>query len=187
MKKPLFLAALLAAALFCTGCSDVVEGIVNAAKAEGRVYGQTLELEEGDTMSTAFFDMTVNAATMLPALDGYIPNLESDRFLVVNITVTNTFGEAIPMSDADFELGYDGADETATIFPESEFATDQLPATYEIQQGGSQTGNLIYVVPADAEDFRIYYYDLWSDDFEGNTYWLPFSVSAQSTEMEAAL
>lgn len=177
MKKLSLLAVLLLAVGTCSGCF-AAESAATVIQAQGREYGQTIELSEGDIMSTAFFDMTVNSAQFLPEIDGYIPAEETDQFLVVNITVENTFDDTdpLPMSDADFELGYNGADETGTIFPEDEFAVDQLPAEYEIEENGTVTGNLIYVVPGDAEDFQIYYYDLWSDDFEGNTYWLPFSV-----------
>lgn len=162
----------------CAGCS--ADDAATAVQSQGRDYGETYNLSEGDTMSTAFFDMTVNSATLQSEIDGYVPTNDTDRFLVVNITVKNTFDSdnPIPMSDADFQLSYDDADENDAVYPESAFAEDQLPASYEIAKGDSTTGNLIYVVPDGAADFKIYYYDLWDDDFEGNDYWLPFSVTA---------
>ena len=177
MKKAVFLGMILLMGL-CSGCSAAQE-TTTAIQAQGRDYGQNIELAEGDTMSTAFFDMTVNSASLASEIDGYVPINETDQFLVVNITVTNTFDseEPLPMIDADFELEYLSGEETVSIFPESQFAADQLPASYDIEQGGSQTGNLIYVVPSDASDFRIFYYDLWDDDFEGNSFWLPFSIT----------
>ncbi|HIY62972.1 MAG TPA: DUF4352 domain-containing protein [Candidatus Mediterraneibacter stercoripullorum] len=178
MKRTLLVCLLVAAVSVFSGCSAANDA-ATAIQSQGREYGETFELNEGDTMSTAFFDMAVNSAEMVSEIDGYVPSSDTDTFLVVNITVKNTFidDNHIPMSDTDFELGYNGADESSTIFPESEFATEQLPAEYQIEINNSLTGNLIYVVPGDADDFRIYYYDLWDDNFEGNAYWLPFSVN----------
>ncbi len=178
MRKSFLICLFFISAFIFSSCSAANDA-ATAIQAQGREYGETFELNDGDTMSTAFFDMTVNSAKIASEIDGYVPNNDTDTFLIVNITVNNTFDsdDPIPMSDADFELGYNGADESLTIFPESEFASDQLPSEYQIEKDGSVTGNLIYVVPSDADNFRIYYYDLWDDDFEGNKYWLPFSVN----------
>lgn len=178
MKRLLLGLAALSALSMCSACSAANQA-ATAIQAQGREYGETYDLAEGETMSTAFFDMKVNSAQLVSEIEDYVPSNDTDRFLIVNITVDNTFDsdDPIPMSEADFELGYNGADESAAIYPESEFAADQMPASYEIEKGGSVTGNLIYVVPSDAEDFRLYYYDLWDDDFEGNKYWLSFSVT----------
>lgn len=130
-------------------------------------------------MSTAFFDFTINSAKLVSELEDFVPNKDTDKFLVVNATIQNTYDspEPLPMSDGDFELSWNRAEENMTIFPEYTFATNQFPAKYEIEKGYSKTGNLIYVVPADASDFRIYYYDWWEDNFEGNTYWLPLHIT----------
>lgn len=179
MRKYFLISLLAVSAFIFSGCS-VANNAATAIQAQGREYGKTFELNEGDVMSTAFFDMVVNSAEIVDEIDGYVPNNDKDTFLVVNITIDNTFdsSDSIPMANADFELGYNGADENAALFPESEFATNQLPSEYQIEKDSSVTGNLIYVVPNDASDFRIYYYDLWDDNFEGNKYWLPFSVSS---------
>ena len=107
MKKIAVFFALLVMTGVCAGCSAANDAM-NAVQAQGRDYGQTIELEAGDTMSTAFFDMTVNSATYASEIDGYVPSSDTDIFLVVNITVKNTFdsSDPIPMSDADFELSY---------------------------------------------------------------------------------
>ncbi len=172
MKKSLLILTLCVLTAVCVGCSP------KEVQSQGRDYGEVHNLEVGGTMSTAFFDMNVNSASLAADLDGYVPENEGDSFLVVNITVKNTFDKTIPMSDADFELGYDGADASATIFPEGEFAQGQLAETYEIAEGDSVTGDLIYVVPGDAGDFQLYYYDLWEDNFKGDEFWLPFALSA---------
>lgn len=178
MKKTLLVLLLCAVAALCSACG--MDDVKNEIQSQGRDYGQVYELNDGDTMSTAFFDMNVNSAELVESVDGYIPDEEGNCFLVVNITVKNTFDKDIPMFDSDFELSYNGADETGTIMPESEFAADQLDAEYELAVGDSATGNLIYVVPADASDFRLYYYDLWNDDFEGDSFWLAFSATADA-------
>ena len=115
MKKTLLALLLCVSAATLAGCSDDVK---NEIQSQGRDYGQVYELNDGDTMSTAFFDMNVNSAALVNDVEGYVPNDEASRFLIVNVTVKNTFDKDIPMSYADFEVGFDGADETATIFPE---------------------------------------------------------------------
>ena len=178
MKKRVLALLLLGVVSLTTACGTIKDA-ATAIQSQGREYGQTYELNAGDTMSTAFFDFTINSAKLVSEIEDFVPNEETDKFLVVNVTIQNTYGnpEPLPMSDADFELGWNGAEKNMTIFPEYTFATNQLPEQYEIEKGHSKTGDLIYVVPADASDFRIYYYDLWKDDFEGNTYWLPLNIT----------
>lgn len=178
MKKRLLTLLLMGVVSISTGCGTVKDA-ATAIQSQGREYGQTYELKAGDTMSTAFFDLTVNSAKFASDIDGFVSNKDTDKFLVVNVTIQNTFDntQPLPMSDSDFELSWNGADKNMTIFPEDAFTDNQLPVEYEIEKGGSKTGDLIYVVPEDASDFRIYYYDLWEDDFEGNTYWLPFNLA----------
>ena len=97
--------------------------------------------------------------------------------MVVNITVKNTFEDdaKIPMFYTDFTLTWDGMGDT-TVYPESEFAEGQLPDEYELFKGESRTGDLIFVAPADAKGFSLRYIEVWDDDFEGNSYFIPFSV-----------
>lgn len=109
-------------------------------KADGRAHGQTTSHSEGETAKTAFFEYTVNSARMEPELEDYTPTDPNHTFVVVNITVKNTFEDdaKIPMFYTDFTLTWDGMGDT-TVYPESEFAEGQLPDEYELFKGESRT------------------------------------------------
>lgn len=149
--------------------AGVVEEVVNdvaiAIQADGREYGQTYTLAQTDVMTTAFFQFEINSVETYDELENYVPN-EGYTFMVVNVSITNTFGSEIPMFDADFALLW-GEDEGT--YPDTDFV-DALPAEYYIQDGETTTGNLVYIVPKGQTNFVLEYYDLWDDDFEGNTY-----------------
>ena len=81
---------LLLAAAGC-GAKDVLEDVGTEIKADGRAHGQTTSHSEGETAKTAFFEYTVNSARMEPELEDYTPTDPNHTFVVVNITVKNTF------------------------------------------------------------------------------------------------
>lgn len=146
---------------------EVVDDVALAIQADGREYGKTYTLAQTDVMTTAFFQMKINSVNVVEELEEYVPN-DGYTFVVVNISVTNTFGSEIPMYDADFALLWgEGEDEVA--YPDTDFE-DALPAEYNIADGKTTTGNLVYIVPKGQTNFVLEYYDLWDDDFEGNTY-----------------
>lgn len=144
---------------------EVVNDVATAIQADGREYGQTYTLAQTDVMTTAFFQMQINSVETCDELEGYVPN-DGYTFMVVNVSITNTFGSEIPMFDADFALLW-AEDEGA--YPDTDFV-DALPAEYYIADGETTTGNLVYIVPKGQTNFILEYYDLWDDDFEGNTY-----------------
>lgn len=172
----LLTAVFMGASVIFTGCgaSQVVDNVATELKSEGREYGQAYELKQNETMSTAFFDLKINSVEEFDELEGYEPNDSNNTFLVVNVTVTNTFDSEIPMSYEDFPISWEALGEER-VYPDYEF-TDTLPETYNILKGGEKTGNLIFNVPKDITDFTLEYYDLWDDDFEGNTYSMSFSA-----------
>ena len=173
----LLLAGCLLLATAGCGAKDVLEDVGTEIKADGRAHGQTTSHSEGETAKTAFVEYTVNSARMEPELEDYTPTDPNHTFVVVNITVKNTFEDdaKIPMFYTDFTLTWDGMGDT-TVYPESEFAEGQLPDEYELFKGESRTGDLIFVAPADAKGFSLRYIEVWDDDFEGNSYFIPFSV-----------
>lgn len=152
----------------------------------GRDSGKTFDAEGYEqSLSTAFFDFQVNSAQMVSELDDYYPSDENNSFLVVNITVDNTFKDdsSIPMFDTDFVLSWPAL-EGQTVFCEDNFATDQLPEEYEIFKGESRTGNLIFVVPSSQSNFTLEYLEIYEDEFEGNTYKITFDVSSSAPTAE---
>lgn len=170
-----FAAFLVGAMLFTmTGCGDMggaLSDVGDELKADGREHGQTYELEQNQNMKTAFFDLNINSVQIAETFEDYLPNDDIRQFLIVNVTIKNTFEDSasIPMFYDDFGLSWEilGDD---TIYPEEKFAEDQLPDEYEIYKTEQRTGNIIYEVPADITEFDFKYYEVYEDDFEGNTF-----------------
>ena len=165
-----------------SGSSDdggsIMDDISNALQAGGRDYGEVIELTTNDVMHSDFFDLKVNSVATADELEDYVPVDDSYTFLVVNVSITNTFDQDDPMSYADFPVVWGGVtfpvdweqvgdDEYA--IPESDFTT-ALPDEYNIEAGGTVTGDLIYTVPKDLGSVTMEYYDLYSDEFRGNTF-----------------
>ena len=84
-----------------TGCSGI--SLLNG-------ISEQTEGELGDTMSNMFFDFTVNSAGTVDSYDGYTPS-DGNQLILCNITLKNTFGEALPMYDSDFQLQWGDGDE----------------------------------------------------------------------------
>lgn len=184
MKKLIAIALVFCALLLPTGCDakQALDDVSNAAQAQGRPSGETYELKQDETMKTAFFDCKVNSVEMRDAFGGYAPSDDTHKFLVVNLSITNTFEDdtSIPMYYDDFELKWDDLGDN-TIFPEPYFLSEDsedemLPDEYEIFKGESRTGNIVFEVPGDKTEFDLKFYELWSDDFEGNTYFVSLTV-----------
>lgn len=170
------LAALtLGAAL--TGCSGI--SLLNG------ISKQT-EGELGDTLSNIFFDFTVNSAEAVDSYDGYSPS-EGNRLLVCSMTLENTFGDALPMYDSDFQLQWgDGEEDYAwSVDPVQTDdsgmpANDQMPLEWSMADGAVETYDLLFEVPADVNDFSLVYLEQYTDEDgnagQGDLYTVHFSV-----------
>ena len=75
------------------------------------------------------------------------------------------------MFATDFQLIWADLGDTG-IYPDTQFAEGQLPEEYQLLKDESRTGNLIFIVPSDITEFKLQYLEVWSDDFEGNTYFV---------------
>ncbi len=149
-----------------------------ACAGETRGTGGLYEAEGfGQSLSTAFFDFQVNSALLTTQLEDYEPSDPNNRFLIVNITVQNTFTDdsAIPMFDTDFALSWPAL-EGDVIYCEENFASVQLPEEYEIFKGESRTGDLVFVVPGSQTSFTLEYTEIYEDEFEGNTFQISFDA-----------
>ena len=152
-----------------TGCSSIQQKAKQIAtdwKADGREYGEETTYSTEDTVQTAFFKVKVNSVTTQDEIQGendeYVPQDVAHQFVVVNITVENTYEDfdSITMFCDDFELTW-----------------EQLPDSYELKYGESKTGNLIFITPRNIKDYQMKYYEIWDDNFIGNTYYINFSIT----------
>ena len=160
-----------------TGCSGI--SLLNG-------ISEQTEGELGDTMSNMFFDFTVNSAGTVDSYDGYTPS-DGNQLILCNITLKNTFGEALPMYDSDFQLQWGDGDEDYawSVDPLEEDGSgmptnDQMPLEWSMDDGAVETYDLLFEVPADVTNFSIVYLEQYTDedgnDGQGDLYTVYFTV-----------
>jgi len=180
----LLTAALLAVTCAACGNSNTVSGIVNKdviTPTDGYAQGAI-----GDTMRTAWFDFTVNSAELKDSYGSIVPN-DGETLLVVNVTLSNTFTDTIPMFDTDFQAqwGSDGDDDyrfPVTYDDPAMTETGMLESEYELEAGKSLTGDLVYSVPGGQSEYSLsfleYYEPTEGEDSgsEGDLFFVFFSA-----------
>lgn len=135
--------------------------------------GEIHDLAQNDVMHSVFFDLKVNSVETADELDVWVPT-EGNVFLIVNVSITNTFGSEIPMSYADFPVVWNNGEDG--VYPDSDFSI-AFPEEYNIADGETQTGNLVYSIPQDLDEVVLEYYDLFSNGQTGDTFDLHISVN----------
>ena len=145
----------------------------------------------GDTMRTAFFDMTINDPYTCDEFDGLTPD-EGYKFLVAELTLYNYTNYSQPIYDTDFEVVWDLDDDAAWAYPEvdevmgadgeTEYAVrseQQLPLISDLGIHKTVTALLLYQVPVDCKDFFIDFYEVFNDGSEegllGDAFYVRFS------------
>lgn len=149
---------------------------------------------EGDTLRTAFFDMTIQNPRTCDEYDGLTPS-EGYQFLAADLTLYNYTDYTQPIFDTDFEVIWDLDDDDAWAWPEynettgpggePEFSVrseSQIPVESDLGIHKSMTGVLLYQVPEDCKDFYIAYYEVYEAEEEGggpvygNSFFVRFSA-----------
>ena len=134
---------------------------------------------EGDTLRTAFFDMTIHNPKTCAEYEGLTPS-EGYQFLVADLTLYNHTDDTQPIFDTDFEVIWDLDDDDAWAWPEcnetagpggepeySVRSESQLPVESDLGIHKSMSGVLLYQVPEDCRDFYIAYYEIYEPEEEG--------------------
>ena len=136
-----------------------------------------------DTMSTLFFDFTVNSAAFTDTYSDI--TLEEDVFLVANVTVKNTTDKLVTMFDTDFQAQWDDDADDAYRFPITYDYEDglldpmrQFPIEYDLEAGESRTGELVFIVPAGSSEYSISYKEVYTnkdgEEIEGDLFFVFF-------------
>ncbi len=195
MKKFLSVALAALLALNLAGCGPVIGSLLNEAAnttttsdaatattaitatdgyAEGRL---------GDTMHTTFFDFTVTEAYTTTSYGGYVAP-QGHQLLVATVTVRNPGRRSVEMYDTDFQAQWNSDDDgdyavplTETIEP---LTADQLPDAYTLDVDGSRTGELVFEVPDGERDFSLSYLEVFSDESEGDLFFVYFTAARQA-------
>lgn len=185
MKKLLSIfAVVVISTLVLSGCGKTGSGLLGgdsdkASDGTGRL---------GETISTVFFDFTVNDAYLCNEYNGYTP-AEGNEIIVVNVTVKNTHTATIPMNDLDFQMQWGSENEEDFRFPITSnpetgdevaaVSEEQLPYEYELSVDEERTGTLVYEVPAGNKDFSVSTIDSYDNGEKGDVYFVYFSAKAK--------
>ena len=181
MKKQVIAVVLVLAMVLClTACSDAGEKVNSVASG---VAGSVKSFIKGDvtgtlnkSYSTQWFDFTVHSIKTAYSYSGYDVD-DGWKFVIVNVTETNTFGEPIPMSVYDFELG--------TEIPEEEDrwpleplddSPQMMPEEFELADGESATYDVVFVIPDEIVDISFIYVELDDTDATHATFTIKHSL-----------
>ena len=135
----------------------------------------------GDTISTAFFDFTVNDAHTADSYGSLTP-AEGNTFCIVNVTVHNTMRQSLPMFDTDFVLFWGPGDSDGS-FPvthdDPSRRTDKmLEESYYIGINETVTGDLVYEMPKTHDPEGILYFEEYFENGEyGDYYTVTFPLN----------
>lgn len=175
-KRRSGIALILFGVLLClTGCGIQPSADGSVKAEDGRSYGGLTESGLGQTVHTVFFDLTVNSAEKYSTYqfqDGLYIADEDMAYLVVEVTITNTYDKDLPMSITDFTLDYSGNDNEQAVvgFGEIELSDDTfMDSLYTLKRGDSVTKSILYTVP-DRAEYLLCYKEYYEDKFEGDSY-----------------
>lgn len=161
--------------IMLTGCKDKVDENGSMMSDDGRSYGGVIEAEQGEKVSTAFFDVTVESADKYdtyPFEDGLYQADSGNTYLVIKLTVKNTYEKELPMSIADFVLDFEGNDAEKPVIgygntdlKDAEF----MDNIFTLKKGESITKNILFTVK-DKEAYFLDYTEYYEDEMEGNQF-----------------
>lgn len=133
-----------------------------------------IEGDLGDKMSTAWFDFTVESATLCAMYDGYSSN-PGYQFLVMDVSLKNTFNEAVPMYDSDFDVEWDDPDSFELPLWMTVNGEELTEEEYMLPYHGSADITMIFEVPEGVEDFIVYFDEYYEDDTAGEVFAVYFT------------
>ena len=139
----------------------------------------------GDTMSTYWFDFTVNEAYSCTEYDGYTAR-EGCQLVIAEMTLKNTCDFSVDMWDTDFLILWDD-EENGYNIPVQYYSDDQFPEEYTLGINARKTGLLIYEVPEEFRDFAIYFQEVFADDedptnedgIDGDSFFVTFTAEKE--------
>ncbi len=140
-----------------------------APEANGRSTGNIYTAGVGEAVQNAFFTMTVDKVEKVSEVEGYGTGIDGMDFLILDVTIQNTFGDVIDMFTSDFTVEWGTGDEDWDPGFVKSFE-DQLEDEWTMADGETVSGKLYFAVPAEKEEFRLAYTEVWADSFIGDTY-----------------
>lgn len=190
MKKFVGIIVATVLAFSLVGCGPIDSAIQNIASSGSNTSSKSgvvtadddgyAEGRMGDVMRTYFFDYTVNSAYTCNDYEGYTPS-EGNKLLVAEITVKNTDRSTVTMYDTDFQIQWgDDDNDDAYAAPITYYGNtvsdEQLPEEYDLGVNEEKTGLLVFEVPEDSKDYSISYLEQFSNDTEGDVFFVFFTA-----------
>lgn len=133
----------------------------------------------GDTISTAWFDFTVDSVDVQSEYEGYAA-AEGNKLLVVQLSLKSTVTYSSDMFQEDFVVGWDDEEDEEYgydyVEPLSAYCDAQFPDEYVLKINESRTGLLIYEVSAERMDFWINFLEVFQNDQYGDSFFVYFSA-----------
>ena len=137
----------------------------------------------GDTLSTYWFDFTVNDVYSCTQYGSYTASA-GNKLVVAAITLKNTCGESVDMWGDDFVILWDSEDDGAALALPAGISDDQFPDEYILKINETRAGMAVYEVPEDFRDFVIAFQEIYEDTEnpdnldgkEGETFFVSFTA-----------
>lgn len=177
--------------IFVVGCSEKKDKNGSMKAEDGRSYGGLIEGEIGETVHTAFFDLTVLEASRYNTYqfeDGLYQADSGKTYLVMKITVKNTYEKDLPMSITDFTLDYSGKDakDVITGYGKADLKQDDfMENIFTLKKGESVTKYILFTV-ADKKTYTLNYAEYYEDKFEGNKFQINVKPEKKETDSVAS-
>lgn len=133
----------------------------------------------GDTLSTEWFDFTVQDAYLCDTYADYTP-ADGNQMLVVSMTLKSTARFSVDMYQNDFPVLWDSEDEDSGYAEAiSAISDNQFEDEYTLGINRSESGELVYEVPADVRDFTLAFLEVFDNDETGDTFFVDFTPDAR--------
>lgn len=192
MKKILpVICMMVVCCMLFTGCGSKKDKNGSMKAEDGRSYGGLIEAELGETVSTAFFDVIVKEASKYDTYqfeDGLYQADSGNTYLVVKITIKNTYEKDLPMSITDFTLDYDGnkSKDVITGYGKTDLNQDDfMENIFTLRKGESITKYVLFTV-ADKKAYTLNYTEYYEDEFEGNKFKITINPEKKAASSEDA-
>ncbi len=172
-----------------TACGNKADKNGSKISDDGRSYGGLITGETGEKIETAFFDVTVEDAVRYDTYqfdDGLYQAEDGNTYLVVTLTIENTYKEDIAMSITDFTLDFDDneAKEIITGYGKADLKQNHfMDNIFTLKEGESVTKSILFIVK-NKKNYKLCYTEYYEDEFVGDSFEIQMTSKKISTKTE---
>lgn len=143
---------------------------------DGRNYGGLIEGQQNETQHTAFFDLTVDSVETYNTYqfkDGLYQADEGKTYLLVTLTIKNTYAKDLSMSITDFLMLCNGETENPVYgFGKVDIAQEEMmDNVFSLKKGEEISKSIMYIVPS-SKEYQLCYTEYYADEFVGDSYYI---------------